>query len=177
VVFPRLRVEILFKLPPRVNPWTEGGARGYSAELVGVRVYDPCDGTVIHSVPASDKLEPDPTLCGGEAAVTEAPKPDKPKVEKPKEPELPARLSPADIQSSMHKARAEANACFTTYGVAGDEKVVIEISGDGLVKSAKLTGDFDDTPTGECILRAVKKTTFPKFKAPSMTINFPFILR
>ena len=177
VVFPRLRVDLLFKIPNKVAPWTEGGAHGYAAELVGVRVADPCEGTVLYSAPAADKLAPDPTLCGGEPPVAEAPKPEKPKEDKPKEPELPARLSPADIQSAMQKARAEANACFATYGVAGDEKVVIEIGGDGLVKGAKLTGDFDDTPTGECILRAVKKTTFPKFKAPSMTINFPFILR
>ena len=177
VVFPRLRTEVLFKVPTRVSPWTEGGARGYATELVGVRVYDPCDGTILHAKPASDKLPPDPTACTGEPAAAEAPKPEKPKEEKPKEPELPNRLSTADIQNAMQKARAEANGCFATYGVAGDEKVVIDIVADGTVKSAKLTGDFVDTPTGECILRAVKKTTFPKFRSPSMTVNFPFILR
>jgi hypothetical protein len=175
VVFPRLVTELLFKVPARADAWTEGGARGYAVELVGVRVYDPCDGTVVHATPASDKLAPDPTACGNEPAKPKEPEQPK-EPDKPKEPALPQRLSPSDIQTAMQGPRIEVNACFATYGVAGNEKVVMEIGGDGVVKAAKLTGDFVDTPTGDCILKAVKKATFPRFKASSMTVNFPFIL-
>jgi hypothetical protein len=177
-VVPRLETELLFKVPARADAWSEGGTRGYAVELVGVRVYDPCDGTIVHAQPAADKPAPDPAACAGEAVQPEKPKDDKPKdADKPKQPELPQRLSTSDIQNAMAPVRSEVNACFATYGVAGDEKVTLEITGDGALKSAKLTKDFIDTPTGECILRAVKKATFPKFKAASMTINFPFILR
>ena len=59
----------------------------------------------------------------------------------------------------------------------GKADLAIEIVSDGTVKSVKLSGDFLDTPTGDCIVAAVKATTFPPFRNPSVKITYPFILR
>lgn len=180
-VFPRLRTQFVFKIPERLTAWQEGGAKGFAVEMVAFRVYDPCDGAMICSNPPSDKEKEDRTMCkGGEASGTDIEgggEPKEPEVVKPKEPELPAKLTASDLNRAMKKAGAEVNACFATYGVPGTANLVIEVGGDGVVKKVVLKGDFEDTPTGDCIVDAVKKTEFPKFKSASQTFNYPFILR
>ncbi len=183
-IAPRLRTQLVFKLPQKPDAWTEEGAKGYSAELVAFRVYDPCDGAMVCANPPSANLAGDKAACKGGLAsgtdiegVEDKPKPP-PVEDKPKEPELPETLNNYQIKQSMQATATPAiNACFATYGVPGKADLKVEIMNDGTVKDVELRGDFADTPTGDCIVKAVKKTTYPKFKRASMTIPWPVILR
>lgn len=179
-VVPRLRTQFIFKIPARPTVWTQGGAKGFTVELVAFRVYDPCDGAMICADPPSENEKADRAACGGgdpsgTDIVGEEKKPEEPK--KPAEPQLPETLSSYQINKAMQKTRTEVNACFVTYGVPGKADLTIEIGNDGKVRKVELRGEFEDTPTGTCIIEAVQETEFPPFKKPSMTISYPFILR
>lgn len=178
-VLPRLKLDLVFKIPARVNAWAEGGAKGFAVDLVAFRVYDPCDGSIMACDPTSGPVKPDRAACGEPEPLEPDQQPDKQpdKQPEPKGPELPETLSSHAINKAMQKTRTEVNACFATYGVPGKADLTIEIGNDGKVRKVELRGEFEDTPTGECIVEAVKNTEFPPFKKSSMTINYPFILR
>ncbi len=184
VVVPRLRTQLVVKLPAKPVEWQAGAARGYAVEMEGFRVWDPCDGAMVCSDPPSDNEKADRAACkGGTASGTDiegtgeapAPKP----VEKPAPPvdERPEKLSASQVKKAMGNAQAGVQACFQQFGVPGKADFAIEIGGDGKVRKVELRGPFKDTPTGECITSAVKTTEFPPFKAENMNINYPFILR
>jgi hypothetical protein len=185
IVAPRLRTQLVFKLPAKPDAWSEEGAKGYTAELVGFRVYDPCDGAMVCANPPSSNLAADKAACKGGMpsgtdieGVEDKPKPP-PVEDKPKEPELPDSLSNYQIKQAMQATAVPGiNACYATYGVPGTANLKIEILNDGSVKDVDLgTSDFADTPTGDCIVKAIKKTAFPKFKRASMNIPWPVVLR
>jgi hypothetical protein len=180
-VVPRLRTQFIFKIPERPAAWNQGGAKGFAVELVAFRVYDPCDGTMVCANPPSEAEKADKAQCkGGDPSNTDIEGDGgkkEPEVVKPVEPVLPDKLDASDVQQAMKKAQGQVDGCYATYGVPGKADLIIEVLGDGTVKNVKLKGEFEDTPTGQCIVDAVKKATFPKFKAPSMSIKYPFILR
>lgn len=179
VALPRLEKQVLFRVPPKFAGWSQGLTKGVTVEVVGVRVFDPCDGVVVHASPASDPVPGDPLRCPGGAAI-EAEKPPEPTVPTgPVGPTLPDKLSTADIQATIAPTRPELLKCLEIYGIPGDARVTLDIAGaDGSVKKAALRGEFEDTPTGECITKVLSAVQFPKFKSKSMTIrNVPFILR
>lgn len=178
IVVPRIRTQVIFKVPARPEGWTNDGGRGFSVEMLAFRVYDPCDGAMICSDPPSAQEIADKAACkGGLASGTEIEETE-PKIVKPKEPPLPEALTTYQIKQAMTaNAVPQVNACFATYGVPGRADLQVEIGNDGKVKEVQLTGDFEETPTGDCIIKAVKETEFPKFKRSSMTVPYPFILR
>jgi hypothetical protein len=55
--------------------------------------------------------------------------------------------------------------------------VALTIGNSGHVSSASVTGTFAGTPTGECVAKAVKSASFPRFKGAAQTINYPYMLR
>ena len=89
---------------------------------------------------------------------------------------LPEQLSRAQVQGGMRKANGNASKCYTKFKVRGNVMVKVKIAADGSLTSAETTGKFAGTPTGECVVEAVKKVSFPKFRGPSMTVTFPFLL-
>lgn len=178
IVLPRLRTELIVRMPERPTAWQEDEAQGFAFELIGFRVYDPCDGQMIAANPASDAEKADRKNCKGGLVGSEEPKvaiPVEPVVEAPR---VPEKLSPSAVKRSMQQIAPAVNACFAIYGVPGKADVSFEIGSDGKVRRVALSSeDFEDTPTGTCILDAVKSAEFPEFLAPSMTVNYPFILR
>jgi hypothetical protein len=177
VVAPRLRSQLAIKLPAKPVEWQAGAARGYSVELEGYRLFDPCDGAMVAAEPASDKGPADRSACKGGSIEPEAPP--VAKVAQPAAPvdERPEQLSAAQVKRAMGSAQSGVQACFQQYGVPGKADFAIEIAGDGKVRKVELRGPFKDTPTGACITTAVKNTEFPPFKGENMNINYPFILR
>jgi hypothetical protein len=186
-VVPRLRAQFIVKLPAKPSEWQAGAARGFAVEMVGFRVWDPCDGAMVCSEPPSAQEKADRAACkGGQASGTdisgegEGDGEAKPKLpEKAPEPAdtRPEKLSSSQVKDAMRPAQAAVNACFSQYGVPGKADLVMEIGGDGKVKKVELRGEFKDTPTGECIVQAVQATEFPPFRSASMIIKYPFILR
>jgi hypothetical protein len=56
------RVQLLVKVPEKVK-WTIAGKEGLGLDIVGYRVYLPCEGTIIASKPESANVDPDKRAC------------------------------------------------------------------------------------------------------------------
>ncbi|HET6283537.1 MAG TPA: hypothetical protein VFH73_21450 [Polyangia bacterium] len=174
-VRPFLRAEFLFQ--PEDNEWSFGVNRGYAFKLVAGRVFNRCTGEVLVSQPpstgAADKPaagRQDESCARARAAETTAAAP-------AGDGELPAQLTTAQIAQSMDHIRSEVYACYEKYQVAGNAQLAYVVGGNGMVKSIRVTGAFDGTPTGTCVLDAGKTAKFSRFKAASQSFTYPFFLR
>jgi hypothetical protein len=172
MIEPRLRTELIIKLPDDETKavWNRDGASGIAVEILGYRVWDLCDGSILAASPESDKGRTDTKTCGDSVQATKGTD------TTPSEP-VYAELSKEQILAVLKPAVEDAKACFDQYNVAGDAKVKITIGADGSVVGQDQTGDFVGTDTGKCIDAAIKKAKFPKSKKPKTTISYPITLR
>lgn len=90
---------------------------------------------------------------------------------------LPDQLDKGQIVSGMQKIKSRVGSCFDQFKVPGMANVAVTIGGSGRVSSASVTGQFAGTPTGDCVAKAAKSASFPKFKGSPQSIVYPFILR
>jgi hypothetical protein len=91
---------------------------------------------------------------------------------------IPDQLDKPALIRGMQPARESAHACYERFKVPGRVDVGVNIAPDGHVTAAKPTGQFSNTPTGDCVAAAVKSTaTFSPFKGPEMRIRWPIILQ
>jgi hypothetical protein len=164
----KARVQMLVKLAAKPK-WTVDGKNGLVFDVLGYRVYSPCDGSIIGATPPSGPVEADKKACG---PVTTQPTDQEPEDKTPS-----VELTPAVIRDSMKPVVSSAQACFEQYGVAGKAKLRITIAQDGSVAKYEQQGDFVDTPTGKCIDEAMKSVEFPKNKKPKTSISFPLVLQ
>jgi hypothetical protein len=56
------RVQLLVKVPEKAR-WSISGKDGLALDIVGYRVYSPCEGTVFAASPSSGPVEPDKKAC------------------------------------------------------------------------------------------------------------------
>ncbi len=162
------KVQFVVKIPAKPK-WTVEGKPGLSFDVVGYRVFDPCDGSIVGASPPSGPVEADKKTCAPAAAApAEAPKDTRPKLE---------ALTTAMIQDAMAPVVEASGKCFEQYGVAGRAKLKLTIAGDGTVAKYEQQGDFANTPTGACIDAAAKNVTFPRSRKAKTTISYPLILQ
>lgn len=157
------KVQLLVKVPAKP---VEGNT--VTLDIVGYRVYAPCDGTILAASPQSAPLPADKKACkaapaGGDAAAADGPKVD--------------QLTPALISDAMKPVVEAAQKCFEKNGVAGTAKLKITVAGDGTVARYEQQGDFANTATGACLDKAMDKARFPASKKPKTTISFPIKLQ
>lgn len=115
----------------------------------------------------------DKATAGGAAPVVK-------KAAAPAEPasDLPEQLTMNEIRSSMNRIKGNVQACYDQYQVEGEARVSFTINNDGSVGDCGIKGKFFGTDTGTCVVSAVKKAKFPKFKGKAIAIpNYPFILQ
>jgi hypothetical protein len=181
-VVPRARTELVFRIPatPEEFLWRRDLTQGVAVEIVGYRIHDPCTGQVIMAQPRSRPVAKDPSTCTGEdllALQRAREEAERPKDQTPKGPVLPEALTHVDIQETLKPAVEAAQQCYAIYGVAGEARFRIKINGNGQVVEVEQEGYFADTPTGDCIDRAIRVVTFPRTQKASTTVNYPFVLR
>lgn len=91
---------------------------------------------------------------------------------------LPEQLNMNQIRGAMNKIKGRVQSCYDQHQVEGMAKVRFKISPDGKVVSPSIRGKFRGTDTGDCVMKAVKKASFPKFSGKPMTISsYPFLLQ
>lgn len=152
------KVQLLVKVPARPV-----AGNTVTLDIVGYRVYSPCDGSVIISSPASAPLEADKAQCHPvQTTASDAPKVD--------------QLTPAMITQAMNPVVEAVHGCYEQLGVAGSGKLEITVAGDGTVARYDQQGDFAGTATGTCIDKAFGKARFPASQKPKTTIRFPIRL-
>ncbi|MBK9031076.1 MAG: hypothetical protein IPL61_07030 [Myxococcales bacterium] len=142
------------------------GHRVLAVDVLGYRVYQPCDGAIVCASPKADPVAADQAACGKIVEDT-APTPVDPQAA------LPARLTPDDLKEALKPVAAAARTCFDDYGVPGKAKLVYTVSGAGAITAYEQTGDFVDTPTGRCIDKAAKAVSFPAVKKASFSFTYP----
>lgn len=171
---PSMRAQFVVKLTVAGGGrWERDGKHGLAFDVLGFRVYDPCDGGIVCASPASGKAPADAKTCGEAVVEGEV----KPEVVKPVEPELPAQLDARDIKNAMKPVVEAAKACFDTYGVPGNARMVYAVGGDGSVLTYEQLGDFVDTPTGKCIDKAARAVTFPRSRKKKFGFTYPLVLQ
>jgi hypothetical protein len=160
------RVQYLVKVPDRPK-WVAGGNSGLSLQILGYRVINPCDGSIVAADPASASVAADKKVCADEEAAPTVGKPEK----------LPDGLTGQMIKAALQPVVDAANACFARYKTSGKAKLVMTVNGDGNVDEYAQEGEFIGTPTAQCIDTAAKKVTFPRTQKAKQKIGFPIVLR
>lgn len=89
-------------------------------------------------------------------------------------PEAPSREA---ITAAMGKIKGRVNACYEKFQQNGVATVELSIAKTGKVQSATVNGKFADSDTGTCVANAVKAASFPRFKGPTLKIDYPFLLQ
>ncbi len=142
------------------------GDKVLAVEILGFRVWQPCDGAIVCASPKAEPVAADKAACG--KVVEEVAAADTPPAQ-----ELPEMLTPDDLKTVLKPVAIAARACFDDYGVPGKAKLVYTVAGAGTITAYEQTGDFVDTPTGRCIDKAAKAVTFPAVKKQSFTFTYP----
>jgi hypothetical protein len=174
-VRPFLGAEFLFQ--PTGDEWSFGPSRGYALKLVGGRIFNRCTGEVLVSKPPSvgaaelpaGAREDQACLKSGEAEADGSPGDDALK--------LPDELPRGAIADAMTEIRPQVFACYEKHKTPGTAQLTFVVAGNGMVQSIRLGGDFDGTPTGDCVLEAGKNAHFRRFKAARQQFTYPFFLR
>jgi hypothetical protein len=157
----KVRVQFLFKIPDKPK-WQSQGREGISIDILGYRVISPCDGQIVVAKPTSQPVDADAKACKDDDG--------------PATPDY-GGFSESAVQDAMRPVVEAAEACHERYGVAGTAMYTITAGSDGIVVKFEQTGDFVDTPTGQCIDRAMRKVVLPKSKKARTTMRYPIVLR
>lgn len=152
------RVQLLVKLPAKP---VDG--KTVKVDVLGYRVYSPCDGAIVIANPPSGAAEADKLACRAVAA-------------EPAQGPAVAQLTPAVVTDAMKDVVEASKACFEKYGVAGKAKLKLTITSDGYISRYEQQGDFANTATGTCIDKALEKAHFPASGKPKTTISYPINL-
>lgn len=160
------KIQLIVKVPAKAK-WTDGGKQGIALDVLGYRVFSPCDGSVVCSNPKSGLGEIDKKACGAMASGTTA------TTKSATDPDAP---SPAMIKRAVKPVVDGAKACYAKFKVAGKGKLKMAIGADGMLTEYEQQGDFANTPTGACIDLAVKNATFPSSKKPRTAVAVPISL-
>jgi hypothetical protein len=94
--------------------------------------------------------------------------------------ELPEHPGRRDFEASMARVKHAVGRCQSLEQVSGTVTVRLVIGRSGGVQSAVALPPYDRTRTGECVVRAVKQATFPRFRGeptPTVELIYPFYFR
>jgi hypothetical protein len=93
---------------------------------------------------------------------------------------VPEELGRRDLEGGMERVRPQVEACQSLEQFVGIAMVELTINHAGGVQSVTLLPPLDQTQTGECMAKAVKTASFPKFRgtlAPTIDLTYQFLFR
>jgi hypothetical protein len=134
------------------------------------------------SAPTADNApadSPEPAGADDKAAQADTPA-EKPKKAVEAAPDEPASAPPRtvkDLRSALARLQNRVVACHQRFQVDGVADVRVAVNPSGTVESASLAGEFEGTPTGDCIVRLVSAASFPSFDGTeSVKVSHSFSL-
>lgn len=94
----------------------------------------------------------------------------------PPEETLPDTLGRAEMRQGIDSVRDAILRCGASHP-GSTIRVEFTVNGsDGSVKSARVTGEFAGTAVGACAEAAAREARFPRFRRPTFTFQFPFMV-
>ncbi len=122
---------------------------------------------------------PEPAAADNKAAQADTPA-DKPKKAVEAAAEDPSSTPPKtvkELRSALARLQNRVVACHQRFQVDGVADVRVAVNPSGTVESASLAGEFEGTPTGDCIVRLVSAASFPSFDGTeSVRVSHSFSL-
>jgi hypothetical protein len=88
-------------------------------------------------------------------------------------PETPPRDA---IAAALTRLKPRVQACYEKERQSGIVNVEVTIARSGRVSAASATGKFAGSATGACVATAVKSASFPRFRAASLKVDYPFMI-
>jgi hypothetical protein len=82
-----------------------------------------------------------------------------------------------DVEAALDKLASRMRGCFAKYGIKGTARVRLVATPDGTADNVKVTGEFEDTPTGLCVESILTDTKLPTFKGPPLKISQSYQFR
>ena len=93
------------------------------------------------------------------------------------EPAAPAKNPVEDVSAALDDLQPKLKSCFRRFQIPGIAKVKLVVDPSGSIEPASLSGDFEGTPTGECVMQELSSATLPPFKGAPVQLNHAFVLR
>lgn len=88
--------------------------------------------------------------------------------------DLPAYPSRQQVTAGFEAMRGALKQCAAGRG--GRIEVKASVTSNGRVVHALIDGDFEGSPEGSCMARAVREAQFPAFSQPRLKVSYPFAL-
>jgi hypothetical protein len=154
------------------NAATPGSASAGAAPAAG---NTPAAANAADQAPA-DSVEADRTAAQAETPSA-AEKPKKAVEAAPDEPSGAPPRTIKELRSALARLQNRVVACHQRFQVDGVADVRVAVNPSGTVESASLAGEFEGTPTGDCIVRLVSAASFPSFDGTeSVKVSHSFSL-
>jgi hypothetical protein len=82
-----------------------------------------------------------------------------------------------EVDAALDELQPKVHECFRRFQIRGVAQVKLTVSPTGSVESPALTGDFEGTPTGDCVLKEVASAALPPFKGSPLSVSHAYVFR
>jgi hypothetical protein len=82
-----------------------------------------------------------------------------------------------DVEKALDALAPRMRGCFVKYQIKGTARVRLVATPAGRAESINVTGDFEDTPTGNCVESILSEAKLPTFKGPPLKLSQSYQLR
>ena len=86
--------------------------------------------------------------------------------------------NPVDrVDAALDELQPKVRECFHRFQIRGVAQVNLTVAPSGSVQSSALTGDFEGTPTGECVIKELASAALPPFKGDPVRVTHQYVFR
>jgi hypothetical protein len=82
-----------------------------------------------------------------------------------------------DVDAALEGLQPKVHQCFRRFQIRGVAQVKLTVSPSGSIESPAVTGDFEGTPTGDCVINELASAALPPFKGGPVSISHSFVFR
>jgi hypothetical protein len=82
-----------------------------------------------------------------------------------------------DLKTTMEGLQPRMRQCFRKFQIPGVAEVKVLVAPTGSLESSSIRGEFEGTPTGECVINELASTSFPSFKGGPLRVTHSYVLR